>query len=144
MVAFDPEDPAHQRQRLGVVARRMGDDPARPLLVAQPADRVVRAAKLECAHALQVLALEKQLRPADVIEQPRRGDRGAVGDAGDALGSGQDIIECDHGLPRRSLIMPRDRTRDPVAVLDHVDARAELILQFLDVTDDHDAAGNRP
>ena len=50
-------DLAHQRQRLGVVARRVGDDAVRPLLIAQPADRVVCAAELE--HADVQLAFEE-------------------------------------------------------------------------------------
>ena len=54
-----PEQARHQRHRLRVVARGVGDHAARQRLRRQPRDGVVGAAELERPHALQVLALEE-------------------------------------------------------------------------------------
>jgi hypothetical protein len=90
------QDPAHKRQRLGVVARRVGDHPARPLLIAQPADRVERTAKLERADALQVLAFEEHAIVTRRVQQPRGRDGCAMRVALDPLGGGGDVVVGDH------------------------------------------------
>ena len=54
------------RDRLAVVACARGDDAGAPLLLAERRDRVVGAADLERARALQVLRLEEDLAAATV------------------------------------------------------------------------------
>ena len=52
-----------ERHRLAVIARRIGDDAALPLVGGQLRDHVVGAANLERAARLHVLALEEQRPP---------------------------------------------------------------------------------
>ena len=59
--ARDVEHLSGERDGLRVVAGREGDDAAAALVGVQSRERVVRAAKLEGAGALQVFALEEQL-----------------------------------------------------------------------------------
>ncbi len=59
----DPEQTcAAKRDALRVVAARERDDAARALLRRKRREKVIRAAKLERAHALQVLALDEDAR----------------------------------------------------------------------------------
>ena len=56
----DPADPRRKGERLRVVSRGMGDHAAARLGFLQGKHRVHRAPELECSHALEVLALEKE------------------------------------------------------------------------------------
>ena len=80
--ARDVEQLAGERDRLRVVAGRKGDDAAAALVGREARQRVVGAAELEGAGALQVLALEEQLGAGPRVDRARGGDRRAVGDAG--------------------------------------------------------------
>ena len=64
---------------LGVVARRVGDDAARPHVLGQRRDRVQRAAELEGTDALQVLALEEDGAAGARVERRGVEDGRAVG-----------------------------------------------------------------
>ena len=79
--------------RLAVVARARGDDAGAPLVVRQLRDRVVRAADLERARALEVLGLE-QHGPAD---EPRERLRG--------------VAPASRGRRRRAAPAPRGSRR---------------------------------
>ena len=56
----DPQQPRRAGDRLGVVAARMGDDAAGPLLGAELGQRVVGAADLERAGRLEALRLDER------------------------------------------------------------------------------------
>ena len=71
----DPADPGGPRERRRVVPGRVGRHPARRLGVGQGKDRVQRAARLECARLLEVLALEEQLRAREGDERAARQHR---------------------------------------------------------------------
>ncbi|KAG0938892.1 hypothetical protein G6F31_015382 [Rhizopus arrhizus] len=81
-----------QRDGLGVVARREGDDTPSALLRRQARDGVVAAAELEGAHALEILALEEDRCAADGVGRGRGQDGRAVCVAGQALAGAHDII----------------------------------------------------
>ena len=72
------EHARRQRDRLRMVAGRERDDTVAALLRVEARQRVERAAELECAHALQVLALEEHLRAECFVDRPRRHHRRAV------------------------------------------------------------------
>src|SRR5262245_32714328 len=76
-----------------MVARREGDDAASPSVGIETRERVVAAAELEGASALQVLALEEHGRAGFRVDRARRGDKRLVGDAGDLLSRGLDVCE---------------------------------------------------
>ena len=66
----------------------------RPALVGGEArERVVGAAELEGAGALQVLALEEHAWRRSCVDRARRDDGRAVRDAGDLLGRALDVVE---------------------------------------------------
>src|SRR5262249_21721936 len=67
--ARNAEDLSGERDRLGVVAGGEGDDAALLLIVAEPRERVVGAAELEGARALEVLALEENLRAGARVDR---------------------------------------------------------------------------
>ncbi len=81
-----------KRDRLRVVARRERDHAAPPRLVRELRERVVGAAELERAHALQVLALEEQRCAGPRVRRARGQDRRAVGDARQPLRGGGDVV----------------------------------------------------
>src|SRR5262249_9366220 len=83
-------------------ARRERDDAFSPFVLREPRQRVVGAAELEGAAALQVLAFEEHLRACSRIDGSRRDDRRAVRHARDLMRSGVDVgvgwqSECRHG-----------------------------------------------
>ena len=83
-----------ERQRLGVVARRGGADAAqRRLGLGERRDRVVGAAELERADALQALGLERDPRVEALVERARAHDRRAVRDAGQPRGGAPDVLD---------------------------------------------------
>jgi len=86
-----------ERDRLGVVARRPGAHAARALGRAQARDRVVGAAELEGAAALQVLGFEEHRRAGARIERARGDDRGLVRDAVEPARRGADAVKVKHG-----------------------------------------------
>src|SRR5439155_25154 len=77
---------------------------------------VVGAPELEGAAALEVLALEEDARPGERVERPRREDRCAVGDAGEADGRRLDVGKRGDGqnanwMPPRSSMGTTDHRR---------------------------------
>ena len=97
---LDPEQARGQCDCLPVVAGRERGDARLPLRFVELRDRVVRPAKLEGAHALEVLALEEELRPGRVVRGARGRDRGPVRHAAQALGGIDDVGEgrrCEWG-----------------------------------------------
>jgi hypothetical protein len=54
-------------QRGSMIARRMGDDTAAPLLFRQSDDSIGGAPELERPHLLKILTLEKKMRTADSV-----------------------------------------------------------------------------
>ena len=86
------EQPRGTRHRLGVVARRVGDDAAGALGIGQRGDLVVRAAHLEGADGLERL----RLQPGRVVPAQ---ERRAGGDAADALGRLADLVDRDDVRP---------------------------------------------
>src|SRR5262249_56869183 len=79
--------------RLRVVAGREGDNAAGALVGRQARQRVVGAAELECAGALEVLALEEQLGAGPRVDGARRDDRRGVRGAGDLARGALDVGE---------------------------------------------------
>ena len=76
--------PRRERDRLRVIARGERDDAGAALRGIEPRQRVVGAAELEGAHALQVLALEEKRGGELRVGGAGGKDRGAVGVPGDA------------------------------------------------------------
>jgi hypothetical protein len=76
-----------------MVAGRERQDAALALVHPQFRNRVVGAAKLEGAAALQVLALEKQLSTGCSVGGSGAQDRGSMGDAGKARRGGLQVLE---------------------------------------------------
>ena len=68
------DSPRARRERDGraVIAGRMRDDAAPGDFIRQRPHRVARAAKLKCARALKVFALERHLATGDLIDRGRR------------------------------------------------------------------------
>ena len=89
-----------ERDRLGVVPGRRGDDARSPLRLGQRADLVVGAADLERAGLLAVLELEEDVARALARERLRPLGGGAVGDAPQRIGRGPDVVEGRHGRRR--------------------------------------------
>ena len=84
-------------ERCCVVAAAVRHDAARGGLVGEREDRVAGAARLECPHLLQVLALDEDLR-AELFVQRRRCHHGrAVHAPGDPVGRRADVFEGGHG-----------------------------------------------
>src|SRR6056297_3041315 len=77
-----------------MVARGMGRHAARRLLFRQAEDGVGRAAQLEGARLLEVLALEEQLRPGEVVEVFRLENMRPPDMRGDALVRRLHILPC--------------------------------------------------
>ena len=73
--ARDVEHLSGERDRLRVVAGREGDDAAAALVGGEARERVVGAAELEGAGALQVLALEEQVGAGARVDGARGRDR---------------------------------------------------------------------
>ena len=84
------------RQRLGVVARRHGDDAAFSLALVQEAQTVECAALLERGRELEVLELQQQFPARERRERPRRRQGGDRHMLGDAAPGGADGGEIDH------------------------------------------------
>ena len=78
----------HQRDRLTMVAGRVRNDARCARLGRQLRNHVAGAAHLECAHRLQVFALERQR--TDLEE--RRSQRHSA----DPHRGRPDVVECDH------------------------------------------------
>lgn len=72
-----------ERERLPVIARGESGDAAAPLRLRQAREGVVRAANLERASALQVLALEVDARADGGVDARRGQHRRAPYDAGE-------------------------------------------------------------
>ena len=103
--AGNVEDLAGEGDRLRVVPGREGDDAAAPFVGGEARKRVVGAAELEGAGALEVLALEEQAGAGPRIHRARRGGRSLVSGAGDLFRGALDVIErweC-HGYVARRL-----------------------------------------
>ena len=75
----NPESPRVIRNALRVIASRERDDPAAGLLGAEPRQAIARTALLVRARHLEVLELQKHLRPG----QLRQGLRVSTGSLGD-------------------------------------------------------------
>ena len=88
--------------RLGVVAGRGGDHPARALVVGQLEQFVERAALLVGGGELKVLELEPDLGADDLGQGPADQHRGADDRALDALRGGADVVD-GRGLHGSSL-----------------------------------------
>ena len=69
--------------------------PARRCSGVELRQRVVGAAKLERTHALQVLALEEQLRTRALVGQARGHHRRLVRHASQAVGRGANVLQRD-------------------------------------------------
>ncbi len=91
----DAEQSAGERHRLRVVARGIGDHAAPLLLGRQAGERVVGAAELERAAALQVLAFEKHAGAGALIDGARSQHRRAMGYAGERVRRCGDVVVCD-------------------------------------------------
>ena len=74
--------------------------PRRRCVGREARQRVVGAAELEGAGALQVLALEEQLRAGARVDRARGGDRRAVRDAGNLSRGALDVGEGRQGRVR--------------------------------------------
>ena len=81
--AGDVEDLAGEGNRLGVIAGGERQHAAFPLVGGEARERVIGAAELEGAGALEVLALEEELGAGEGVERSRGRDRRAMRDAGD-------------------------------------------------------------
>src|ERR1043166_5933070 len=84
------------RDGLRVVAGREGDDAARALLIRERENLVGRAAHLEGAGALEVLALEEDAAARQPVEGARGDDGRAVDEGADARLGQADEVECQH------------------------------------------------
>jgi hypothetical protein len=82
-----------QGQRRAVVAGGMRDDAAGGGIGVERLHGIAGAAELEGADALQVFALEMQLRAGQRVERARAQHGGVVGMRGDARGGGQHVVE---------------------------------------------------
>ncbi len=92
----DTWDTSHGRsvsQGSPVVPGRMRDHAARRRRLVQAQHRVGRAARLERADLLQVLALEERLEPELLIEPPGVQDRRPVDVRCDAARRGADVFD---------------------------------------------------
>src|SRR5690606_2732564 len=102
----DSELPRGECDGLGVVPGGVRDDAPPPVVVGESGDEVVRAADLECPGALEILALETDLRP-DLLREPRRRqERCPDGDRLDGPGrifDGPGLNETAHASPASSL-----------------------------------------
>src|SRR5690606_32874648 len=102
----DAELPRGECDGLGVVPGGVRDDAPPPVVVGESGDEVVRAADLECPGALEILALETDLRP-DLLREPRRRqERCPDGDRLDGPGrifDGPGLNETAHASPASSL-----------------------------------------
>jgi hypothetical protein len=74
----------------------MGDHSGCFLPLAQPADGVIRAAKLECSDALKILTLEIEPASRLLIESVGRQNRRMMGETGDLLGRLKNCLGGDH------------------------------------------------
>ena len=91
--ARNVEQVPRERDRLRVIAGRKGQHPTAPLGGGEARQRIEGAAKLEGAGALEVFALEEQVRVGPGIERPRGDDRRAMRDAEDLPGGVLNILE---------------------------------------------------
>ena len=81
-----------QGQGGAVVAGGMGDHAGAGAIGIQRPHRIAGAAELECATALQMLGLERQLRAGQRIQRARAQHRGHAGVRRDPRSGSQDII----------------------------------------------------
>ena len=89
-----------ERDRLRMVARGESDDAGLALRRIEQGQRVVGATELERAHALEVLALEEELRAGFFVCRARGEHRRAMHGGRDAVGCGRDIVESRNVLHR--------------------------------------------
>ena len=89
-----PEQLRGEGDPLGVVPGGVGDDAAATLLRGELGEAVVGAAELERARALEVLALEEDVRARLAVGGGGGNDRRAVGHAAQALGGGLHVGEA--------------------------------------------------
>ena len=92
-----PRHPRRERDALGMVARREGDDPPGALPGREREELVERAADLERARALEPFALEEHAVSAGVVERLRRHDGRAVDAPGEAPRGRVDGVERERG-----------------------------------------------
>ena len=88
---------------LRMIARRGGDDAARPLLLRKHGDAIVCAAQLECARGLEILELQIGRIARDVGEELTVYQRGLSHNALEPFCRGIDIrnpCRCDNFLVR--------------------------------------------
>src|SRR5262249_12696723 len=79
-----------------MISRRKREHPAALLIRRKLGKRVVGAAELERAHALQVLALEEHVGAGELVDLARSHDRGAARVRFDALVRCSDVVVGDH------------------------------------------------
>jgi hypothetical protein len=96
---------------LRVISRRKGDDAAAAFLEREARQRVEGATELERARALQVLALEEDLRGCAFVDRSGCDDRRAMSDAGDLPGRELDVGK---GRERRGAGERRDDLTVPL------------------------------
>ena len=88
-----PEQAGCARERLGVIARRVGDHAAGELVAAEPCEHVGGAADLEGAGDLHVLAFQAERRATGA--RRAMDERCAADDAADACSGGADVVEAN-------------------------------------------------
>ena len=96
---WDIQELARERDRLRVVAGRKREDAAAPLVSGEARQRVVGAAELEGAGALQVFALEEHAGAGSLVDAARGDDRRPVRDPGDLSGGALDVGESGQVSP---------------------------------------------
>ncbi len=97
------EQARRQRNRLGMIARRECDDTRPALFGRELRQRVVSAAKLERAHALQVFAFEKEPSTGAVIGGARSRHRRSVRNAVQARRGSLNVCMIDRQVHTPSL-----------------------------------------
>ena len=98
---------------LGVVAGGVGDDTVGACLRIKRGDGVVSPPELEGADALERLGLEEGPRPDTFVEGARGEHRRVVGNAAQALGGGQHVVEGDRGRGHRGPLSQGHRIHPP-------------------------------
>ena len=107
---LDAEQLGGERDALGVVAGRGGDDAVGALLLGEPGDPDVGAADLERAGALEVLALEVHRAAGERREPARLLHRRVDGDAVEQLAGRLDVGQGDgRNLSHAAVLPPRGR-----------------------------------
>src|SRR6185503_9985333 len=110
-----PELARRPCHRLRVIAGRDRDETSRPLGVGEARHLVERAARLERADLLEVLALEREIAAGEFGERVRLHHRRAMHPAMDARRGGTDLVEWDHEVTWSTLPAVHPFT-DPVPI----------------------------